>query len=540
MPVWVWIAIAACLFNVFKPVHMDDAAYVQVAAALVENPRHAMRVLVNWDNVPEPISQINQPHGVPAFLALPMAMGLRSDLALHIAFALFTIVATAAFYRLARLCDIRDPAAVTFAFVLGPQFLPGQNLMTDVPMLAMMLLTLVWCRRGAWTAAGLAASVACLMKYNGIVLLPALVVIAWRARTRRAWLIVGIPAIALVAWSAFNLLDYGHVHILGRPRPTLTGAEWLGRIAGMLIGVGAVTPVTAVALFHPHRYRTHLLWATAATLVCVVVGWLITRESFPATDSATWLRGLFFGNGVLAILLAMSHRDRMPFERDQGRPLAVLATSTAIFVIGWAPFLAVRYLFPISVVVTLFIAYGHLDRLSQFNRLAVSCVAAGLGAALAMSDMVYAGTYRQMATTVSGDLVPARSTRGAYTAGHWGWQWYTTQLGLTPYATGLTALRPDDVIVVPCGVAKQRFSDADRRQLMIVSRYEVSSSWWTRVRTMGVQNGTIHSGYYRSSDLALPWFISRRPLDTFLVLSVTSAPSAPFDVEASCEGQRDR
>jgi hypothetical protein len=532
VPAWLWIAAAASLFNVFKAFQIDDTAYLEIAMALLRSPLHAMQARLNWGDVPAPVHFLNQPHFLPAFLASMMAMGVHSDLGLHVAFALFTVTSAWAFFRLAAHIGIRHPVATTALFMLGPQFLPGQNLMTDVPLLAMMLVALLAASRQSWMLAGLAAAAACLTKYSGIVLLPTLSLLAFGARTRRAWLSVAIPIAALAAWSLFNIWDYGNTHILERPRVVWSIVELRARTAAFLVCLGAVTPVTAFALFQPFRYKKSLILVAAIVIVAVLVRLGLLGEARPdANYSITWLRGLFLGNGVLALLLAFSDVDLSNWA--DGRPLALLAVCASLFVIGWAPFMAVRHLLPVSAVLTLFIARSHLDRLSSELRLSVVTLAVGLGAILAISDMAYAGTYRETAT--NGLNMAVANTGGRiYTIGHWGWQRYSSARGFLAYSTGVSVLQGGDRLILPCGVDQQPLTPADRSILTEKFRLVARSNLFTFVRTMGPQSGTSHSGYYSSTGDTLPWFISHLPIETFLILEAGSGSPEPFDRNRSC------
>src|SRR5262249_44855351 len=153
----------------------------------------------------------------------------------------------------------------------------------DVPILCLWLVcfwglqqALVSERPGRYYAvAGTAIALACLVKYTSLVLLPLLLLaVILSRRWRSAWAL-GIPLGALVAWSVFNYLDYGHVHLLNRPVSTGERGEFVLQGLDWLICLGAVAPFGC--LYVPflavrRQGRVLLLIGLAAGLVILCWG----------------------------------------------------------------------------------------------------------------------------------------------------------------------------------------------------------------------------------------------------------------------------
>src|SRR5579863_7802833 len=277
----IWIVVVA--FDLGKAAHLDDTAYLEIARAIAADPVHPMSHLVNWGDSAAPIYKLNQPH----LLFYLMALGLKLapehwELALHLLWALFSGAAVWLSYSIAREVSTPMPLLWTAMICLGPAFLPSQNLMVDVPLLALWLgffLVLERAAPGAPTLhrrlaqAGLLAGAACLVKYTSLVLVPLLALaVLWRGGRRAAWLIL-IPLGVLVAWSGLNWLDYGGVHLLTRPVSTAGGGalRTLGLLSvrGVLwlMALGAVTPFSLVFIPILRRDRAgRRLLAAAATI----------------------------------------------------------------------------------------------------------------------------------------------------------------------------------------------------------------------------------------------------------------------------------
>jgi 4-amino-4-deoxy-L-arabinose transferase-like glycosyltransferase len=293
--------------NLTKAVHIDDTAYLEVAQHIQDDPLHPMAGQVNWIHESEPIHRINQPHLWFYLLALCMAVSGDQEITFHLLMALFSLGCILLFYLLARHWAQRHALLLTALFCLGPAFLPGQNLMCDVPMLCLWLLFFWALIRGhpsqravGWYAlADVAAAAACLIKYTSVVLLPILVIdVAWQRRWR-ALLALLIPLGALAAWSAFNYYDYGGIHILERSPATLREEGLRRRMISWLIGLGAVAPFAVMYLPRLwERPRGRLLLAG-----CLMVGVLRgSREREPAERA----EGVELG----ALGLAMVQPDR--------------------------------------------------------------------------------------------------------------------------------------------------------------------------------------------------------------------------------------
>jgi len=177
-----------------------------------------------------------------------MAIFGESEVALHLFLSLFSGLAILLFYDLGqRLCP-RSALALTVAFALGPAFLPSQNLMMDVPLVAFWL-AFFWLLIRApgtgtprYAAAAAVAGAACLVKYTSVVLVPVLLLpVISRREWRRAWVVL-IPIGILAAWSILNLLDYGGVHLLERGAHVGEHSNLVERSAAWLECLGGVAP----------------------------------------------------------------------------------------------------------------------------------------------------------------------------------------------------------------------------------------------------------------------------------------------------------
>ncbi|HET7785671.1 MAG TPA: glycosyltransferase family 39 protein [Myxococcales bacterium] len=515
----------ASAFTLTKAVHVDDAAHLFIAQAILRDPAHASSAMVNWDQVPEPIHALNVPHLLMYAFAGALKLGAPVQ-ALHLISAAFVILSLCLIWRFTALLAPQHALWVTALVAVGPAFLPAANLMMDVPTLAiwagffscMALYERERREARAWQACAFAAA-GCLIKYSSIALLPAFVfLVAWR-RSWRSLLALALPLSALLAWSGFNWFAYGGVHLFERAAELGEAGDGLstllalsaGRLPLWAVGLGALSPF---ALAFAGRGRGRLLVVCALLGAAVAVAGLsLPLSDLPAfegvnsTDAV--LRGLFFANGLFFALLARRA------IRQGGEGTSVLAAwvlsalALAVFV---APFPAARHVL-LAMPALLVLVTRAFPPAPAGARAALAATAA-LGVALAVSDWRRAEVYREEA-----QAIPSRAR--TWTVGHWGWQWYAAQRGLREYAPGQSRLAPGDLVVAPQGIHRQRFSAEDAAILRPVASKAVRATALDFLRTVTPAGGLY---YYWA---AVPWTVRSGPVETFQFYEVEKPLPAP-------------
>jgi hypothetical protein len=475
-----------------------------------------------------------------------MAVAGESELQLHAVMAAITLGAILAFVALAKRVAPRAPLFAAALLFLGPGFLPGQNLMMDVPALALWI-AFFWAvdhagdgGRGAaaaYAAAGAAAGAACLVKYTSLVLLPLLVlVIVWRREWRALWAVL-IPVAALAAWTGLNLADFGAPHLLGRPTSGAGEARFLVGSVEWLAGLGAVAPFTVLWLGRPLLGRSGLI-ALATSAASAVACWaLLPAPPPPGFADSRLLFTAMTANGVFCAVMALARaggdlergfaRDSGPAERRRAERVGLLVLwwgAALAFVVLFAPALAVRHvMLALPALVLLACADPTLSLRPARRAVALACTAA-LGAGLAAADYLQASVYRDAAPRI------AQLYRGDGTLwylGHWGWQWYAEKAGMKPYDHQRAVLAKGDHVVIPAGVALQLLGREDHARMHRIGEIEVPAPPWAWLRPSGSWPlGGYYLYYVRDGKVCPPWRLSRAPLERFVVFSVAEAAPA--------------
>jgi 4-amino-4-deoxy-L-arabinose transferase-like glycosyltransferase len=512
----------ACAFNLTKPVHMDDTAYLRMAEHVGIDPSRPMSVMLNWGAEAQPAFQeMNQPPLFFYILALAMQLFSPPELAGHVVLGVATGLAILFCFGMARRVTPGSALIVTAVCTLSPAFLPGQNIMTDVPVLACWLAAVYFLLRAgesddAWrhyALAGLAAAIACLIKYTSLGLLPAFAaVLIGRRHWRRLWALA-IPLAALVAWSVWSDGLYGRSHLMSR----------IFSVDPTVIAVKAIDWVTGVGLAVPWAWLT--LWrrplgaptfvAGGLAIACAVSMLAIMLINGLGDAQAGWVTALLVANGVVALAAAargFSLRGRPsadPLDRDRTLVLGCWLFGAAGIAIVLAPFMAIRHVLLAVPPIALLIFRAHGDWLHRRTAaVGVLLVTALPGAALAAADFAWAAVYPRYAAVLA-DRYPAPPA-SVVAVGHWGWQWYVARRGWQEYDRRQTTLRTGDLVFEAAKVSRPLYSSEHARRLMPVAEVGVPPTPVTMIRTAQLYTYSWRMGL-------APLAFSRSPVEMFRV-----------------------
>lgn len=512
------IILVSASVNLTKAVHIDDTAYLEIAQAIIRHPLHPLSQEINWENTAQPIFNINQPLLVPYIYAILIKIFGESEFVLHLFIAVCSGLSIYLFFILALFFQIRYSLFLTWMFALGPAFLPGQNLMVDIPLMVSwlfffwMLFSVEEDNKKKYIFAGIAAAISCMIKYTSLTLLPVmLLIIIFRRHWRSLWYL-GIPLVTLALWSIFNYYDYGAIHILGRTTRPLTLQILIYRMISWIAGVGAVSPfVLSFIDIKKSDPANKLLMLVGGALGVILSVYMVLSNQ----DQFLIYWFLFFVGGVLVNGFIILHlvqdiqsglQEKKRMVVDKNILLGLWVVGTFGFIIMFSPFLAVRHIL-LVVPVVLLILGTHLSA-TEFiiPRETVSMgLTIFLGVSLAISDYFYADIYRYNAYKIRHDLP---QTPHVYQVGHWGWQWYSIKAGMIQYDKGMTHLRNNDLLVVALNISSQQIEPDYLPNLQILQRINIPAPAQTWIRTM-YDRGY----YYFRFPTSPPWFFSKAPFE---------------------------
>lgn len=458
--------LAATAYNLFKPYHIDDAAHLEIVQWISHHWLHPMRGSLNWSGVEEPIFRTNQPHLYFYALAAWGSLFGFSEPAMHALQSLFTLACILLTYRLARHLLGRNALFATAMATLSPALFVEQNLMVDVPLLSLWLgfFTPLICdvdsphQGRRYALAALACAAAILVKYSSLTLVPILVLsLLLERRGRQAWTLA-IPALAVAAWTAFNLWDYGAAHIL--TRPAAGGShDWLQPAAfagAWIVGLGALTPLGLIWMVQNiARGRAGPAYAALFAGFIALVG--VAAMGLLADAVVTRVLVLLFAWNAAVMLVAIGAFAlttlRQPWWRlsvamDAAPSLYLLfwIGGTSLFYVLFAPFIAARHVLLIIAPVTIVVLQGiggGPSRSSKLFGLGLT-ILVSLGAGV--SDWRFADFYKVEASRLPA-LVPHDGHK-LWADGHWGWQWYAARAGVRELDIRKTPFNVGDLIAL--------------------------------------------------------------------------------------------
>ncbi len=510
-----------------KAFHIDDVFHLKAAQWIEHHPGTPMSGLVNWANDPEPMHRFNQPPGFFYLVALTGHVLGYSEAPMHAMRALFTLLALVWFHRLARHFAPGHAPLLTALFAFCPAFMVNQGLMTDVPMLALHLLfirLLVVPVAGTSAAiryvlAALVLSAALFIKYSSLPLLLVFPLALVLKREMKGLPAALIPVALLIGWSAWNVHEYGGIHILDREGGDASPLGIVFRTLGLLSAFGAIAPFTPLFLGGLLRRAERWLFPAwvAACVTALGFGAGVHSGLIDEPTSDRLLRVAFPLNGLLLVALCARYVPRSLNKTAADTWILVAwALGMALFNALFAPAMATRYAL-LSIPAVLLLAAPALDAVRRRDKaLAVACTGA-LGLMLTLADRAYAGFYRDQAPRIAREM-RSLTTGTVWSLGHWGWQWYSEQAGLAIYGSTTSAVKPGDILVIPLEHDAQGVA-ADL-PLERIAEWDAPPAW------SSFFNVDHFASMYTSNYIKLPWTLSPSRHRTIIAYRVGRSPVA--------------
>jgi hypothetical protein len=363
--------------------------------------------------------------------ALLWAMGDVREVPFHLVYSIFSIAAALAMFSLARrFCD--RPFFATLLFIAVPAFVVnGNSLETDLPFLALWMLTIAWFVKGveensalALIGSALAAALAALNAYQAVLLVPILAFYLWQKKSASilAWSVIFAAPVAIGAWQI-----YGGVSGGAMPAAVLWGymQKYGWQVAAQKAKNAAALVVHSAWIVSPLLIRGNR-WNWALGAIAAAGG------AFYDPNPMFWAS---LGLGVV-VLSACSGRDFL-----DAWVLIFFAGALVVFFAGSA-----RYLLPIAAPVAMLAA----------NRCSTRMLGIGFAAQMALSvgfaivNYQTWGAYKTFAMT----LAPEAAQTRVWVEKDWGLRYYLESEGALAVPRDQTFATGDVVVTsraVPSG-----------------------------------------------------------------------------------------
>ncbi|MCO5172367.1 MAG: hypothetical protein M9894_39210 [Planctomycetes bacterium] len=434
-----------------KPLHMDDALWVQYARHIATDPISPYGFEPLYQQARLPANDIvgASPVFLYAWAGAVALFGEEAPWAWRLAHLPFLLALALGTVLLgARIAPRRLPTLLVLV-VASPAVLVSMNMMLDVPTLGLEVLAIALFerasrsgRRGLAAAAGVVAGLAIETKLSAVGIPIAMVLMgAARGSARLTVIALGWTACVVLSVEAFVAVRHGSSHVMAalagtNHHPLRPGAR-LGLLTGLpwLVGPLMLGPLVSLLAGGAASRRLPLAAAAAAGAIGVALG-------DPFDHSLSLALGAAF-------LVAVARQASSARDRTSAAILAWIAAElVALLVVS--PFLCVRRVLGLLAACT-FLAcrQARLGRANADGRRAERCAAAvSLVTALGLfaADRAAAEAERDVAWATaerSANLVGPRYFMGSY-----GFQEAALHAGLSPLILNQTPLVSGAVVIV--------------------------------------------------------------------------------------------
>ena len=450
-----------------KALHIDDPFYVWVAQQIHVMPWDFFGFETFWTGAVAPVWWHNKnPPGTSYFIAMAAAVFGWSERALHLAFLVPAVGAVVGTYMLAkRMCGSPFMAAVTS--LVSPVFLiSGTQVMCE----SLLLCSWVWSvlfwvdgidrkRFVSLLASAGMVSLACLIKYPGINLIPLLFAYGLIRQRSIGWWTVAllIPVAVLAAYDMYTANLYGQGHFTDAmlyASATQDRTHLANGLTSLVFLGGCMAPVLFYLpwLCSGRQLLAFGLVTIAAIAVTPQLGWL-KGHALMTDDGAAWATaipiGLFACGGGLILVLV----TRDVWKRRDGESLLLWLWIVGVFVfagfVNWS--VNGRSILPLvpAAAILLVRRVDEGQGLLTFNRPAIKLIAVLPAAVFALlptyGDYSIANSSRIAAKEIV-DTYAVENQR-LWFQGHWGFQWYIESSGALPLGPRLVRFPLSDKLL---------------------------------------------------------------------------------------------
>jgi len=530
-----------------KAFHIDDLAFINASKMIGWNPLEVIPTDMHFEGILYPkyiVYELSHPLLVSYFIKIVIALFGESEVALHLAFMVFPLVALFSLMKLHRVFfpDAGEMSALPALFLLAmPAFLVNSlNVMTDLPTLAFLLLGMACLFDGLENGSakmsylgGISLALSVFCSYQMLAFPPLIFLYAlWRRKlTLHTFVGIALPYACLLAWLLAIYAVYDVFPVL---KSKVTGTS--GDMGGMIKrgfgaeaifkkGFSALALIGATGIFVlPLHYGLKrimgrfLLLFTVLLPLSYLATFKITRYSFNASLAFS----CFVALGVLTVLtLVWTVWQRA--EKGEKTRRDVFLLVWFFCVLGYAtlllPFSAARYILPLfPPMLMLMTSDPAWQAATSGRRIAVwSVLAASLlfGAASAFSDYKYADSYRQFAAKVKQIRSDAGNAFDVWYIGEWGMHYYMDKAGARYLHRDSNEPKAGDYVVLPDMPRMWRPSLPLQYRLSLKGEHRYAS--WFPLRLF---NRRSDAGFYCHAWGMLPFAVSNEPDEVFTVLQV--------------------
>lgn len=534
-----------------KPFHIDDSAFLEIAENILQHPWdpfHGKVALVDHDyeifkllgKTPNTFESMSHPPLVPYLMAAVIKLsGGVDEFVLHLAFLIFPIMAAlSAFYIAIRFCDA--PLLAVLLLVTCPIFMVNaQNLMTDVPALALTLCSLavfVYAVDRQKTSfaviSGILAGLSALTRYPGLI--TPLLLVAYSVISRKGFrlsiLAAAISIFIFGIWVGQNIAVYSTPHIWASYQfykdfyadHSFGFQDSVVKALSNFAAVGGCAFVPIMFLFFFRKKKFSIAFGISVAVSAVLLLWLKTRTDILAdyttlqvvTLFCFFLAGVFVVAEPVHIVLRAFKEPNTQSNRQQSfKFLAVWLLLTLIPTLFLLPFGTGRYMLPVlfPLILILTIAPAENFRPGRKALPAIIAVTFVVGLVLSWTDFEFALSYKVFPQTIRETYRKDK----LWFIGEWGFRYYMKQKGGVYLLSEDNTPSSGDIIIRPEIAGLHRMGEPVSRRCLEYDPFLVFT-----LNPVRVMNYEAKAGFYGHGFGLLPFSHSEGPLERFEICRI--------------------
>jgi hypothetical protein len=523
-----------------RPFHMDDAGFLELARVRQHDPTALTIHDYTFFGQENEIFLDTHPPFISSYLAVLISVaGTESEMALHLGFLIFPVIASVSMYFLARRYTRYAMLAAMLLMATPGMMVMSQGLMSDVPAVSLWLaavtLYVYGLQRQSLGLMALCALVITTGVFTSYQVLSVLPLLLAYAVVRRQVTVLAVLPFVLPLSSIISYVVWHWNFIGALPRFSYGVGEPLAWYSLVQKGAGAMLALAGASIFFGSLVRVlvSLRRDSLVYLVVLVPLWVtILLQYFSGRYSAevTLIILILLPLGMLLVYRIFVDgwlRLRQDWRQNRDRLsddllLELWLGGVLFYVIFLLPYSSVRYLLPLfAPLILLFMRLAEDKfrdselRLRNFLVVGVMATAA-LGTLVSLADYELVGTYRDFAGNEASRIEQETSSRGGrvWFVGEFGFRYYMEQHGYSelPKDTGLPV--GDTVIQAPLADPR-RFSEElkDSVELVEIIRYPA-------ILPVRVTSYAADAGFYGHFWGLAPFSVASGSVEEFLVYKV--------------------
>jgi hypothetical protein len=554
------ITLTPLLLFAQKPFHIDDSAFLEIAQNILEHPfdpfhgsvalvDHDYEIFKRLEKTPNTFESMSHPPLVPYLMAVVIKLrGSINEFTLHLAFLIFPIMAAfSAFYIAERFTS--SPMIAVLLLVTCPIFMVNaQNLMTDVPAMALSLGSVAIFlysveHKGTSFAllSGVLGGLAALTRYPGLATPLLLVIYSLISRKGLRLSILAIVASSAVfgIWLIENFAIYSTTHIWASYKfyksfyayHSFGPTDTLIKAVSNLSAIGGCAFLSAIFLFCFRKKRLSIAFIFSIVTSALLL-FLLKKFTFALADYSSaqiFTLDLFVFAGIYfvsdAIRIVIRNADNVVFKFLGVWFLLMLVP--ALFLL---PFGTGRYMLP-TLLPMILILVADPERDLNIGRKFLSTIVVitfVFGLILSWTDFELALTYKVFPQSIRQNYPKEK----IWFIGEWGFRYYMKEQGGIYLLSDDTRPASRDVIVKPQMAGLHQMAESISNQCLITEPFVVFSPNPLRILNLGSK-----AGFYSSGFGLLPYSISKAPIESFDICRIFDSKSDKSHISKDLQGE---